>query len=212
VNQNEDKSKDQDDEPDMNAHVHRWSLLKDREFYEQGDLIARYYNLGSRAADCPHTDSPIVDTIETVAYSYYEMCPLPNSPALRGVVMELMQAIGNCSFAAGMRFALDGNRLDSEKFMSGELTDQPEDHAWNKERSEAIHEWRENVRNEHYRPKEQIPSDLKAALEKFMGTKLPDGVRVVDTGDGGFGLGIPLQGLGGHDDSTEAPPGTGNYL
>lgn len=211
MNQNEDKSQDQDDEPDTGNHVHRWSLLKDREFYEQGDLIARYYNLGAMAADCPHTDSPVVDTIETVAYSYWSAAPLPNSPLLRTVVMELMQAIGNASFVAGMRFALDGHRLDSDKFMSGELKDQPEDHHWDNVREEAIHEWRENVRKTHYLPKQEIPSDLRAALEKFTGQKLPDGVRVIDTGDGSIGLGIPLQAMGQHDEEKEAPPGTGFY-
>ena len=192
---------------DEAPHVHRWSFLKDRDFYEQGDLIARYFNLASRASDCPHTDSPIVDTIETVAYVYWNATPLPNNPMLRTVFMEMLQAMGNSAFVAGMRFALDGNRLDSTKFMDGDVNDQPEDMGWDDDRAEAVHEWRENVRKKFYVPeKQELPAELKAALEKFMGQKIPDGARVVDTGDGSFGLGIPV--MRQSEDNDEFRPGT----
>lgn len=208
MNDEQEQTKD-DQKPDMDAHVHRVSLIKDRDFYEQGDLIARYYNLAALASDCPHTDSPIVDTIETVAFTYLDNTPMMGHPMVRSIFMELMQAIGNTSFVAGMRFALDGHRLDSERFMSGEIGDQPEDLAWTEERGEAVHEWRENVRKRYYRPKptQEIPSELRAALEKFTGQKLPEGVQIVNSSEG-LALGIPLMRSSAENEADDFRPGT----
>lgn len=194
-------------------HTHRWSLLKDQDFYEQGDLISRYFLLSAAFFECPHTDSPLVDTVESVAFSYLSETPFsgPGHRMVRAVILELTQTIANHAFVAGMRFALDGHRLDGgDKFMSGELSEQPEEHAWNDERAEETRKWRELQRKANYIPKvqQEIPDDLRAALEKLTGQKIPDGMQIMNAPDGGFAFGVPvMRGSAENDENSDNPTG-----
>lgn len=208
MSENEDKTPEDDEEIE---HIHRWSLIKDREFYELSDLVTRYLTGMYGRADCPHTDSPLVDAVETLAYLFWQAAPPPvrEHPMMRSLVMELMQQIGTVSFCAGIRFQHDGHKLDgSNRFMEREVIDQPESHRWNDSRAENVREWREDMRENHYRPDpaNDLTDEQRAVLEQMTGQKIPKGARVLFGDAGGFSIGVPRQ------QSGEFAPGTGNYL
>lgn len=183
-------------------HVHRWSLLKDREFYELGDLISRYFVGVQGNNDCPHTDSPLVDSVETIAAVLWRAASLPDHPGLRAVFMEMMQAVGLLTFSAGMRFAADGHELDgTQKFMTCEVPEQDKEHAWGGDAlAEGIREWRENRIQESYNqtPAPEMTDEQRKMLEELTGQKIPKGARVLFGGpEGSVAIGVPRQNNGG---------------
>ncbi|MFE9742930.1 hypothetical protein [Streptomyces sp. NPDC006477] len=194
-------------------HSHRWSLLKDKEFYELGDMISRYLEGVNGAGDCPHVDSPLVDSIETMAYVIYNASPLPNDPVARQIVMRMLEHIGLVAFNAGVRFERDGNRLDTENFMDGEIRPQHETMKWDEDRAKALRDWRENMRSQFYRPEESgMPAALRRLLEGLLGESISPGDQLMVANPEMIqklkdaGVQVP------HQKSNDDSSGTGLYL
>lgn len=163
-------------EDESDKHIHRWSLLKDREFYELSDLITRYFAAANNtdSTDCTHTDSPLVDAVDTLACIYWQAAPIPDHPLMRSIFIEVMKSIGLNTFYAGMQFVKDGRTLDNNP--SSEVREQSEEAKWSEEHASQVREWREGLRRDHYLPEPEISEEDRAVLERVMGGKVPKGL------------------------------------
>lgn len=186
---------------DNELHIHRWSLLKNPEFYAMGELINRHLFGVHPISDCPHVDSPLVDSVETLAYVIVRESGIPDHPILRQQMMQMLQTMGNTAFTAGIRFGRDGHRLDNDKISDAEIPEIPPDGAFNDERDDNLSTWRESVREAFYRP-----ADKAAKLAKLI-EKLQSGEVTVIGGGNSNTIGIMMS---NHDDSD--PTGEGFYV
>lgn len=163
-----------DEEKEDRPHVHRVSLIKDREFYEISDLVTRYMMASQGGADCPHTDSPFSEAFENVAMAYYSTTPLPEHPLLMSNVLHLLETIAGVAFAAGVRWGHDGHVMDSERFSMYPVGDQHENHVWSEKSASVVNKWREGIRDRYYRPKKTMNEEMKRALATLLGREPDD--------------------------------------
>jgi hypothetical protein len=155
------------------THTHKWSLQRDEEFSEEGQRLLTYMVAAQENIPCVHQDHPAIAAVETMVGGMTRGLPIQMGQA--------MEVLAHVFFAAGQQYAADGHyssahpSFEPQKDLSAPGQSMED---WTKMHRDSVREWRENIREQFYRPREETTlADLLKHLAEHHGelniTELP---------------------------------------